>query len=272
MIEPDNRRISRSRQCALLGISRSSTYYRPKGPSERDLRLIRAIDEQYTRTPYYGRRRMCMVLRKRGFHVSEKKMRRLMRLMGLKALAPTPSTSRKSTEHKVYPYLLKDITITRSNQVWCADITYIPIQGGFMYLCAIMDWHSRKVLSWSLSTTLDAELCISCLERAIALHGSPGIFNTDQGAQFTSEGFISVLKEHDIAISMDGKGRFLDNIFIERLWRSLKYELLYIQEFATVSDLRRGLTRWFTAYKQERFHQALDYRTPDEVYQMSLAA
>jgi len=256
----------------LLGVSRSSTYYRPKGPSERDLKLMRAIDEQYTKTPYYGRRRMRVALRKRGFNVGEKRVRRLMRQMGLQAIAPHPYTSKKAPENKIYPYLLKNVTIDRPDQVWCADITYIPIHKGFMYLCAIMDWHSRKVLSWSLSNTLEADFCISCLERALASHGRPEIFNTDQGAQFTSNGFTSLLKKHGIAISMDGKGRFMDNIFIERLWRSLKYELVYIQDFPSVPELRRELTRWFTFYNQERPHQGLDHRTPDEVYVEAQAA
>ncbi len=224
MVEPDNARISKSRQCALLGISRSSLYYSPRQKlSRRDLSLMRAIDRQYLKAPYYGRRRMRLALKSQGYQVSEKKVRRLMQLMRLKALSPGPSTSTRAKEHKVYPYLLRGLKITRPNQVWCSDITYIPILGSFMYLCVIMDWYSRKVLSWSLSTTLDAEECISCLERAIAFYGRPEIFNSDQGSQYTSEGFTRVLKEHGIRISMDGKGSFRDNIFIERLWRSLKY-------------------------------------------------
>jgi len=182
MVEPDNARISKSRQCALLGISRSSLYYSPKEKlSKRDLSLMRAIDRQYLKTPYYGRRRMRLALRNQGYQVSEKKVRRLMQIMGLKALSPGPSTSTRAREHKVYPYLLRGLKITRPNQVWCSDITYIPILGSFMYLCVIMDWYSRKVLSWSLSSTMDAEFCVSCLERAIAFHGRPEIFNSDQG-------------------------------------------------------------------------------------------
>jgi len=272
MIELDNSRISRKRQCELLGISRSSTYYQPKGISKRDQVLMRAIDEQYLKTPYYGRRRMHLALKKMGYQVSEKKVRRLMKLMGLKAIAPGPSTSKKHPEHKVYPYLLRNLHITRPNQVWCSDITYIPILGSFMYLCVIMDWYSRKVLAWSLSTTLDAEFCISCLERAIAFHGRPEIFNSDQGCQYTSESFIEVLKANNIRISMDGRGSFLDNIFIERLWRSLKYELIYLREFESVPALRHELQCWFSSYNSERFHQALNYQTPDEVYQLDLAA
>jgi len=273
MVEPDNARISKSRQCALLGISRSSLYYSPRQKlSKRDLSLMRAIDRQYLKTPYYGRRRMRLALKNQGYQVSEKKVRRLMQIMGLKALCPGPSTSTRASQHKVYPYLLRGLKISRPNQVWCSDITYIPILGSFMYLCVIMDWYSRKVLSWSLSSTMDAEFCVSCLERAIAFHGRPEIFNSDQGSQYTSEGFTRVLKEHGIKISMDGKRSFRDNIFIERLWRSLKYEFIHIQEFASVAELRKGLTEWFKAYNQERFHQALKYRTPDEVYQLDMAA
>ncbi len=272
MIEPDNVEISRRRQCALLGISRSSTYYQANGSSNRDVELMRAIDEQYMQTPYYGRRRMRLSLKKRGFCVSEKKVRRLMQLMGLKAISPGPFTSKKHPEHRVYPYLLRNLDVTRPNQVWCSDITYIPIFGSFMYLCVIMDWYSRKVLAWSLSSTLEAEFCISCLERAIGLHGRPEIFNSDQGSQYTRKGLIEVLKENNIRISMDGKGSFRDNIFIERLWRSLKYELIYLQEFASVLELRQGLSSWFENYNRERFHQALNYQTPDEVYQLDQAA
>jgi putative transposase len=272
MVEPDNTQISRSRQCALVGISRSSTYYQEKNVSKRDLQLMKAIDQQYLKTPYYGRRRMCLALQKQGYHVSEKKVRRLMQLMGIRAIAPAPYTSRKHPGHKVYPYLLGNCEITRPNQVWCSDITYITMNGSFMYLCVIMDWYSRKVLSWSLSNTLDADFCISCLERAISAYGTPEIFNSDQGVQYTSESFTSILKEHGIAISMDGKGRFLDNIFIERLWRSLKYELIYLMEFISVSALRTGLANWFTFYNEERFHQGLSYKTPDEIYQMAMAA
>ena len=269
LVEPDNTDLSLSRQCSLLSISRSSLYYKHKGFSERDLAIMRAIDEQYLKTPYYGRRRMREALRWKGYHVSEKKVRRLMQHMGLKAIAPGPFTSKKSPGHKVYPYLLRGLNIQRPNQVWCADITYIPILGSYMYLFVIMDWYSRKVIAWSLSTTLDADFCISCLERAISLYGAPEIFNTDQGCQFTSEGFTEVLEKNGIRISMDSRGRFLDNIFIERLWRSLKYELIYIREFISVTELKRGLKNWFKFYNQERFHQALGYKTPDEVYEFA---
>jgi putative transposase len=215
---------------------------------------------------------MYHALKKQGFQVGKNKIGRLMRHMGLVAMAPGPHTSKKKKGHKIYPYLLKDRKVCRPNQVWCTDITYLPMQGGFMYLLAIMDWYSRKVLAWSISNTLDTDFCISSLERAIAQYGAPEIFNSDQGAQFTSEAFTNVLKAHDIRISMDGKGCFTDNIFIERLWRSLKYELIYIREFASVPELKEGLSSWFVLYNQERFHQSLSYKTPDEVYEFSEAA
>jgi len=256
----------------LLGVSRSSLYYEPKGFSKEDLRVMRAIDEQYLKTPFYGRRRMYQALKRQGFHVGQKKVGKLMRHMGLMAMAPGPHTSRKKRENKIYPYLLRNLTVSRPNQVWCTDITYLPMQGGFMYLCAIMDWYSRKVLTWSISNTLDTEFCISCLERAIAQYGVPEIFNSDQGCQYTSETFTGILKAHGIRISMDGKGCFMDNIFIERLWRSLKYELIYIREFTSVPELKKGLSSWFSLYNEERFHQSLSYKTPDEVYEFSEAA
>ncbi len=262
LIELDNRGISKSRQCQLLGISRSSLYYESKGISKRDLSLMRAIDEQYLKTPYYGRRRMRQALKRRGFQVSEKKVRSLMQIMGLKAMAPGPSTSRKSPENKTYPYLLRNFKISRANQVWCSDITYLPMPGGFMYLCVIMDWYSRKVLAWSISNTLDTEFCLSCLERALAFYGKPEIFNTDQGCQFTSKAFTGLLKGQGIKISMDGKGRFVDNIFIERLWRSLKYELIYLREFPSVPELKKALSGWFRHYNEDRFHQNLSYKHP----------
>ncbi len=272
LVEPDNPEISKTRQCKLLGISRSSLYYEPKGFSEKDLRIMKAIDEQYLKTPYYGRRKMYKALKRQGFRVGEKKVRKLMRHMGLVAIAPGPHTSRKKKGHKIYPYLLRDMTVSRPGQVWCTDITYLPTPGGFMYLCVIMDWYSRKVLAWSISNTLDTEFCVTCLERALALYSCPEIFNSDQGCQFISEEFTSVLKSHGIRISMDGKGCFTDNIFIERLWRSLKYELIYIKEFNSVSELKKGLTSWFKLYNQERFHQSLSYKTPDEVYDFACAA
>ncbi len=233
---------------------------------------MRAIDKQYLKTPYYGRRRMHKAMKQQGFDVGEKKVRGLMKRMGLRAMAPGPNTSRKAKGHKIYPYLLNGMSITWPNQVWCADITYLPLSYGFMYLCVIMDWYSRKVLAWSVSNTLDTEFCLSCLERALALYGRPEIFNTDQGCQFTSESFTGLLKANEIKISMDGKGRFIDNIFIERLWRSLKYELIYIKEFSSVPELKNNLSDWFRHYNKDRFHQSLSYKTPDDVYEFAQAA
>jgi len=233
---------------------------------------MRAIDEQYLKTPFYGRRRMYQALKRQGFRIGQKKVGKLMRHMGLVAMAPGPHTSKKKREHKIYPYLLRNLKVSRPNQVWCTDITYLPMQGGYMYLCVIMDWYSRKVLTWSISNTLDTEFCISCLERAIARYGAPEIFNSDQGCQYTSEAFTGILKAHGIRISMDGKGCFMDNIFIERLWRSLKYELIYIREFPSVPELKKGLLSWFSLYNKERFHQSLSYKTPNEVCEFPEAA
>ena len=231
MVEPDNSGISKSRQCALLGISRTSLYYRPREmPSKRDLWLMRAIDEQYLKTPYYGRRRMRLALRKKGYQVSEKKVRRLMHLMGLRAISPGPSTSSRAEDHKAYPYLLKDMRVIRPDQVWCSDITYIPTRYGFIYLVAIIDWFSRKVLSWRLSTTLDNSFCVDALHDALSLYGKPEIFNTDQGSHFTANNLVGILEDLRIKISMDGKGRALDNIYIERLWRTMKYEHIFVSK------------------------------------------
>jgi putative transposase len=205
-------------------------------------------------------------LRRLGYKINRKRVQRLMRLMGLKAIYPKPRTSRPHPDHKIYPYLLRDLSIDGANQVWAADITYIPMSRGFMYLVAVMDWHSRKVLSWRLSNTMEADFCVEALQEAIGRYGCPDIFNTDQGAQFTSEAFTKVLKDNEIAISMDGRGRVQDNIFIERLWWTLKHHYLYLRSFANGSELRAGLRDWFSFYNQERFHQSLDDRTPDEVY------
>ena len=234
--------------------------------------IMRAIDEQYLKTPFYGRRRMAIVLKEHGFNVGEKKVGSLMKKMGIRAIYPRPRTTIPNKDHKVYPYLLKGLKVKAPNQVWCSDITYIPMSGGFMYLCVIMDWYSRRVLSWSLSNTLDTEFCIYCLERALYEQGRPEIFNSDQGSQYTSQKFVSVLKKHEIKISMDGKGRCIDNIFIERLWRSLKYELIYLREFENAKDLRKALKSWFEYYNTMRPHQGLDYKTPEEVYNFQEAA
>ncbi len=266
MIDPDHKKLSKSRQCEILDISRSSTYYKCRRRKDLDLKLMRLIDEQYLKTPCWGSRSMRNHLRRLGYKINRKRVQRLMRQMGLEAIYPKPKTSRPHPENKVYPYLPRNMTIDRANHVWTADITYIPMSRGFMYLVAVMDWHSRKVLSWRISNTLDAEFCIDAVSEAIGHYGRPEIFNTDQGAQFTSRGFTGLLKSHGIQISMDGRGRVQDNIFIERLWWTLKYQYLYLWSFDTGRDLRKGLTRWFDFYNQERFHQALDNLAPDEVY------
>lgn len=226
---------------------------------------MRLIDEQYMRTPFYGSRRVTAWLRRQGHDVNRKHIQRLMRLMGLEAIYRKPNTSKPNQEHKVYPYLLRGMEITRPNQVWATDVTYIPMARGFMYLVAIMDWYSRRVLSWRLSNTLTADFCVEALEEAL-LTGKPEIFNTDQGSQFTSEAFTSVLLEHKIKISMDGKGRCIDNIFVERLWRSLKYEEVYLQSYDSVLHARLSIGKWFRFYNTERPHQALGYCTPHEIY------
>lgn len=265
MITPSES-LSISSQCRLLDISRSSFYYQPKPMSEEDLKLMRLIDEQFLKTPTWGSRSMRNHLRRLGYKVNRKRVQRLMRIMGLEPIYPKPRTSRPHPDHKVYPYLLRDLTIDRPNHVWCADITYIPMRRGFMYLVAVMDWHSRKVLSWRVSNTLESEFCIEALEQALRDHGRPEIFNTDQGAQFTSRGFVGMLESHGIKVSMDGRGRVQDNIFIERLWWTLKYHYIYLHAFDNGTELRRGLQQWFDFYNQERSHQSLDNLTPDEVY------
>jgi putative transposase len=254
-------------QCRLLRVARSSLYWRPAVVSEDDLRLMRRIDEQYLATPFYGARRMVAVLRRDGWTVNRKRVRRLMRIMRLEAIYQKPNTSRGHPDHVVYPYLLRDLAIDRPNQVWCTDITYVPLARGFVYLVAVMDWFSRRVLAWRLSTGMDSGFCVEALQEALERHGPPSIFNSDQGVQFTSAAFTSVLTASGVRISMDGKGRYLDNIFIERLWRSLKYENIYIHAYASVPDARRGITNWLNFYNDERLHQALGYRTPREVFQ-----
>ena len=227
---------------------------------------MRLIDEQYLKRPVWGSRSMTTFLRRQGWKINRKRVQRLMRTMGLEAVYPRPKTSKPHPEHKIYPYLLRDLVIDRPNQVWATDITYVPMHRGFMYLVAIMDWHSRKVLSWRVSNTLDAEFCVEALEEAIQIHGCPEIFNTDQGSQFTSNDFTGKLEEHGIKVSMDGRGRYQDNIFIERLWWTVKYHYLYLHTFNNGAELRQGLKNWFAFYNQERFHQSLGDKTPDEVY------
>jgi putative transposase len=266
MIDPDHQRLSIVRQCFLAGVSRSAFYYQGKGESPCILKLIRLIDEQWLKAPFFGSRRMARYLRGKGYNASRKRVRRLMKKMGLEAVYPRPRTSKPHPEHPVYPYLLKGMTIGRPNQVWCADITFLPMRRGFMYLAAVMDWHSRRVLSWRLSNTLEADFCVAALEEAIETHGTPDIFNTDQGSQFTSQAFTGLLKKHGIKISMDGKGAWMDNVFIERLWWSLKYECIYINEFEDGTALRNGLRTWIGFYNSERPHSSLDDQTPDEAY------
>lgn len=265
MIERDAMRLPLSRQCELLEVSRSSAYYRPATAGSEELALMRLIDRQYLATPFYGSRRMTAELRAQGHAVNRKRVQRLMRLMGLEAIYQKPRTSAPAADHRVYPYLLRGLAIDRINQVWAADITYIPMARGFLYLVAIMDWLSRYVLVWRLSNTLDAAFCVEALEAALAL-GQPEIFNTDQGCQFTSADFTATLEHQGVRISMDGKGRFSDNIFVERLWRSVKYEEVYLHAYDTGAEAQAGLARYFGFYNDERRHQALGYRTPHQVF------
>jgi putative transposase len=266
MIDPSAKSISISKQCQLLNISRSSFYHRPKPISEYDLKLMRLIDELHLDHPCRGSRSMRNQLRRLGYKVNRKKVQRLMRLMGIRAVYPKPRTTIPHPQHKVYPYFLRNLNIDHFNQVWASDITYIPMRSGFMYLTVIMDWYSRKVLSWRISNSMDTDFCIDALEEALNRYGVPEIFNTDQGSQFTSKKFTDVLESHGVTISMDGRGRAQDNIFIERLWWSLKHQYLYLHAFESGSYLYRGLRTWFKFYNQERSHQALDNLTPDEVY------
>ena len=258
--------LPKTRRCELLEVARSSAYYRPTPISDDDLRMMRVIDEIHLQLPFYGSRRLRDELETRGHSLNRKRVQRLMRQMGLRALYPRPRTSQPGKGHKIYPYLLRDLRVERANQVWASDICYLPMAKGFMYLVAIMDWHTRRVLSWRVSNTLDSEFCVEALEEALKRFGPPEIFNTDQGAQFTSEAFTEVLKDHGIEISMDGKGRWVDNVFVERLWRSVKYEDVYLRAYETPAELRAGLTRYIAFYNTRRRHSALDRRTPDAVY------
>jgi putative transposase len=261
-----------ARQCALLGLSRSGVYHRPKAAKTDDLAVMRMLDEQYLRTPFYGSRRMVEQLWRLGHNVNRKRVCRLMRKMGLQAIYPRPRTSTPNPEHKVYPYLLRDVAVTRPNQVWATDITYVPMAHGFMYLVAVLDWWSRKVLAFRVSNSLEAGFCVEALKEALARHGRPEIFNTDQGSQFTSQAFTGVLEAAGARISMDGKGRCYDNIFVERLWRTVKYEYVYLHAFEGGQALRDGLRTWVGWYNQERPHQGLGYRTPNEMYYGALKA
>jgi len=265
MIEP-LKNLSKTRQCALLGLSRSTYYYQPQPVNDDELCVLRLMDEQYLKTPQYGSRSYSTWFRRQGMDVGRKKAVSMMNTLGIISTAPKPGTSAPGKQHKVYPYLLKGRAIDRPNQVWASDITYVPMEKGFAYLVVIMDWHSRKVLSWRLSNTMEADFCVQALEAAIQDYGCPQIFNTDQGAQFTSEAFTDVLKTHHIQISMDGKGCYRDNIFVERLWRTVKYEHLYTRAFNSLKEVKQSLLHWFEWYNRERFHQGLDNLTPDEVY------
>lgn len=251
-----------------MDLPRSTYYHAGIGESDENLKLMRLIDEQYLHTPFYGSRGMTQWLMRQGYDVNRKRVQRLMRTMGLEAIYPRRRTSVPSPEHRIYPYLLRNVVIERPDQVWSADITYVPLRRGFMYLVAVLDWHSRYVLSWELSNTLDSGFCVAALEAALALQ-QPEIFNTDQGAQFTSQAFTGLLEAADVAISMDGRGRALDNVFIERLWRTVKYENIYLQGYETAAELERGLAAYFEFYCYERLHMALDYQTPWEVYSES---
>ena len=267
MIVRDRPELSLSRQCRLLSISRSSFYYTAKGESPANLALMRRIDELFLKYPFYGSRQMVRQLRRDGVRTGRHRVRRLMRLMGLEAIYQAPRTSTPHPAHRVYPYLLKGLAIGQPNQVWCADITYIPVQRGFLYLVAVMDWATRHVLAWRLSNTIDARFCVEALNEALARYGTPTIFNTDQGSQFTSSDFTGVLASADIRISMDGRGRCRDNIFIERLWRSLKYEAVYLHELADGFRAERVIGEWIDFYNTERPHSALAGQTPAEAYQ-----
>lgn len=259
--------ISVSRQCELLGFSRSGYYYRGRGERPENLELMRRIDQIYLKKPYYGSRRMTEVLRQEGYRVNRKRVQRLMRLMGLKVFYPRPKkTSEKAKDHRTYPYLLRDRKVERPNEVWCSDITYIPVRGGYLYLVVVLDWYSRKVLSWGLSNTMEAGFCRQVLEEALEKYGRPEIFNTDQGSQYTSREFLEVLEEAGVAISMDGRGRWQDNRMVERFWRSLKYECVYLLEFEGGKEAREAIGRWIGSYNGERPHFGLGGRTPDEVY------
>ena len=265
MVDRQHPSLSVASQCRLLDISRSGLYYQPKGISEEELALMKLIDRQYLATPFYGARKIAAWLKSQNYSINRKRVRRLMRLMGITAIYRRPRISKPAPGHKIYPYLLKDMKITRPNQVWAADITYIPMARGFLYLVAIIDWYSRYVLSWRLSNTLDAGFCVEALEGALK-KGKPEIFNTDQGAQFTSEVFTRLLESHGIRISMDGKGSYNDNLFIERLWRSVKYEGVYLKAYQDGRDARTGLGNYFCFYNTERPHQTHGYRTPAEVF------
>jgi len=272
MLDRADKTLSTRRQCALVGVSRSGVY-RPKKPAnDNDAALMRRIDELFTAWPFLGSRRMTAMLRAEGSRINRKRVQRLMRLMGIAALGPKPRTTKPAPGHKIYPYLLRNVTIERANHVWAADITYIPIGRGFLYLVAIIDWASRAVLSWRLSNTMDVSFCLAALEEAFVRFGKPEIFNTDQGSQFTSEAFTGALAAKGVAISMDGRGRWMDNVFIERLWRSLKHEDVYLKGYADGLEARVGIAAWMEFYNEQRLHQALRYRAPMALWREHIAS
>ena len=266
LIEPGHLGLSIVRQCELVSVSRSTFYREPAPETALNLTLMRLVDEQFLETPWYGSRQMMRYLRRQGHAVGRERVRRLMAKMGLAAIYQRPRTTIPHPAHRIYPYLLREMVIDRPNQVWCTDITYIPMRRGFLYLVAVMDWSTRKVLSWRVSNTMEVDFCIEALEEAMDLFGRPAIFNSDQGSQFTSPRFTEVLIAAGVRISMDGRGRWMDNVFIERLWRSLKYECVYLHAFETGSELRAGLTWWIGYYNSRRPHSGLNGRTPDEAY------
>lgn len=266
MIERTDCPVSLVRQCELLLLARSSVYYQPVATSDENLHLMRLIDQQYLRTPFYGSRRMTVVLQNLGYRVNRKRVQRLMRLMGIEAIYPKPNTSKSTPGHRIYPYLLRGLVVERVNQVWSIDITYVPMRQGFLYLVALIDWHSRYVLSWRLSNTLEVSFCLEALQEALESFGTPEIFNSDQGSQFTSAAFTGVLLEHGVAISMDGRGRCLDNVFVERLWRSVKYEEVYLKAYSGGLEAYRGIGAYLQFFNRQRPHQSLDYQTPEAVY------
>ena len=267
LVDHDDPVLPVAAQCRLLKVARSTLYYRPVPVSEDDLAVMRRMDEMHLAWPFYGARRMAAELRREGWSVNRKRTQRLMKVMGLEAIYQKPNTSKGHPDHKIYPYLLRGLTIDRPNQVWCADITYIPMAKGFVYLVAVMDWFSRRVLSWRVSITMETDFCVEALTEAMERYGRPEIFNTDQGVQFTSAAFIDELAGRGVRISMDGKGRYLDNIFIERLWRSVKYEEVYLKAYDSVAEARRSLGGYLTFYNDVRPHQSFGYRTPREVFE-----
>jgi putative transposase len=265
LVEPNHAELSVRRQCALLGLNRASFYYQAATETEENLRLMRLLDEEYTRHPFYGSRKLTRWLQQQGEEVNRKRVQRLLRVMGLEAIYPKPRLSQGGKGHRIFPYLLRGVTVARPDQVWSADITYVPLATGFMYLAAIIDWYSRYVLAWRLSNTLDGAFCLEMLEEALGQR-RPEIFNTDQGVQFTAAAFTGRLEAAGVQVSMDGRGRCLDNVFVERLWRTVKYEDIYLYRYEGVPELQQGLQRYFPFYNEERLHQALDYRTPAVVY------